>query len=167
MSGDMVTCRQCGEQHTVDSLELTFFRPDAVVELSEVERARDADESDDLCVISGGRFFIRATLPIPVLESETPYRIGVWVEAEEADFRRVYELWNDEHQVNEPPFSVTLANTIPTVQDTRGLGAELRLTGPTTRPEVFIICSGHPLAGQQRHGVTPHRAYEYTASVQK
>lgn len=166
MSSDVAVCGQCGELHPIDGLELTFFRPDVVVELAKEQRERDVRESDDICVIRGERYFIRATLPLPVLESEIPYRIGVWVEAEEADFRRIYELWSDEHQANEPPFTVRLANTIPTVPDTRGLGAELRLTGPTTRPEIFMH-SGHPVADQQRQGITAHRAYEYTESVQQ
>lgn len=167
MSGDLAVCGQCGQLHAIESLELTFFRPDAVVGLPREERERDVRESNDLCVIRRDRYFIRATLPLPVHESDVSYRIGIWVEAKEADFQRIYELWDDENQADQPSFLVTLANTIPTVPSTVGLVAELRLTGATTRPEVFVLRSGHPLDDQQHDGITAHRAYEYTSSAMR
>jgi len=167
MKSDEAVCQQCGAVHALDKLELTFFRPDAVVELSEDERTRDVLESDDLCVIRNEHYFVRATLPLPVHASEMPYRLGVWVQTSEAAFRRIYALWSEEHQASEPPFDVTIANRISSLPDTRGLAASLRLTGPKTRPEVFVAVDGHPIADQQRDGITAHRAYEYTASVQR
>lgn len=165
MNNDVETCQQCGEIHALESLELTFFRPDAVIELSGDERSRDVRESNDLCVMRNDRHFVRATLPLPVHGDDNPYRLGVWVETSEATFRRIRELWLDDNQAHEPPFDVTLANSIPTVPETRGLTALLRLTGPKTRPEVFIAASTHPMADQQRGGISRHRAFEYTTSV--
>jgi len=165
MSSDQATCRQCGEVHALDDLELTFFRPDAVIELSVDERNRDVKESDDLCVIRGDRHFVRATLALPVHGSDVAYRLGVWVETGEAAFQRICELWHDEDQAREPPFEVTLANSIPTVPETLGLAALLHLTGPRTRPEVFLAPSAHPIAHQQHEGISSHRAYQYTATV--
>jgi hypothetical protein len=165
MESDVAVCQKCGAVHDLDDMELTFFRPDAVVELSEDERKCNAHESDDLCVIGNDRFFVRATLPLPVSEKDIPYRIGVWVETSEASFKRICELWSDELQANEPSFGVAIANRIPTVPDTLGLAATLQLTGPKTRPEVFVAEPAHPLADQQRDGISAHRAYEYTVSV--
>ncbi|WP_158545130.1 DUF2199 domain-containing protein [Dyella monticola] len=165
MRSDEAACQQCGAIHALDKLELTFFRPDAVIDLPENARKQDVLESDDLCVIRNEHYFVRATLPLPVHASEIPYRLGVWVQTSEAAFRRIYMLWSDESQANEPPFEVTIANRISTLPDTRGLAASLQLTGPKTRPDVFVAVVGHPITDQQRNGITAHRAYEYTTSA--
>jgi len=165
MTSNVAACHQCGAVHAIDKLELIFARPDAVFELSGDERKRDVQESSDLCVLRGERCFVRAILPLPVHGSDIPYRLGVWVETSQAAYRRIRKLWRDEDQALEPPFEVTLANSIPTVPETRGLAAQLHLTGPKTRPDVFIAAKEHPLAEQQHHGISAHRAYEYTASA--
>lgn len=165
MNSDVAVCQQCGAVHALDSLELSFLRPDAVVELSDDERNSNVQESNDLCVIRGEHYYVRSTLPLPVHGSDIPYRLGVWAETSEAAFRRICELWRDDDQVHEPPFEVTLANSIPSVLETRGLAALLHLTGPKTRPEIFIAASGHPIADQQRNGISVHRAFQFTTSA--
>lgn len=165
MNSDVAACQQCGAVHALDELELSFARPDAVFELSGDERKRDVQESSDLCVVRGEHYFVRAILPLPVHGSDIPYRLGVWVETSQVAYKRICELWRDEDQALEPPFEVTLANGIPTVPETRGLAALLHLTGPKTRPDVFIATSNHPMAEQQREGISAHRAYQYTASA--
>lgn len=59
----------------------------------------------------------------------------------------------------------TIANAIPTLPPTLGLAAALRLTGPKTRPEVFVADSAHPLFAEQAQGIPFHRAFMYTTSV--
>ncbi|MFJ4144998.1 DUF2199 domain-containing protein [Pseudomonas sp. NPDC089734] len=158
-------CESCGEIHTDEMLELTFKRPDAVAGMTVEERAEHVQETDDICIIQGKRFFLRATLPLPVLDRPEAYRIGIWVEIAQADFERVYECWDDPKQSEEPLFSVMLANHIQTLPETLGLRAELRLIDPQTRPEVYAGVSDHPLKQEQSTGITPHRAHEYTSSI--
>ncbi|WP_218106433.1 hypothetical protein, partial [Duganella sp. SG902] len=45
---------------------------------------------------------------------------------------------------------------------TLGLRAELRLTGPATRPKIFLQVTQHQLYLEQTHGIDAHRAYEYS-----
>ena len=85
-------CAKCGEDHPLDEMELTFKRPDDAANLSPEERSAHLQESSDLCIIRGNRFFIRAVLPLPVESRADPYRIGLWVEVAQSDFERVYEL---------------------------------------------------------------------------
>jgi hypothetical protein len=144
-------------------MELTFRRPDEVIRLSAEERARLVKESDDVCVIEGKRFFIRALLPLPVESRAIPYCIGLWVEVTQATFERVYELWDSGEQVHEPPFAARIANDIPTASGSLALPAEMRLTGPATRPDVFLQPSQHQLYIEQAHGIDEHRVSEYSA----
>jgi hypothetical protein len=142
-------------------MELTFGLPDDALVLSWTapERLRI---DDDVCVIDAERYFLRAVLPLPVAGRVHPYRIGLWVEIDRAALVRVAELWTDPQQASEPPFRVHVANDVPTAEGIKGAAASLYLTGPTTRPSVHLSQTGTRLHDEQAHGITPHRASEYT-----
>lgn len=156
-------CSKCGEEHPPEEMELTFRRPDDVAKLSAEERARRVRENNDFCIVEGKRFFIRALLPLPVESRDIPYCIGLWVEVTQATFERVYELWDSDEQIHEQPFAAQIANDIPTADGSLGLHAEVRLTGPATRPEVFLQASQHQLYIDQTSGIDEHRAAGYTS----
>ncbi|QBF26995.1 DUF2199 domain-containing protein [Pseudomonas tructae] len=158
----MNTCSQCGADHAHDPGELAFRRPDALFALSPEEREHNARHNNDWCVIAGERYFLRALLPLAMAEQNDNYCIGIWVELQPSDFERVCELWRDEHQADEPPFAVRLANSIPTLPQTLGLEGQLQLSGPTSRPSVTLSTSSHPLAVEQVNGISLHRAHEYS-----
>jgi len=126
------------------------------------ERAATVQENKDLCVLCGERFFVRGVPPLPVLGRESQYNIGLWVEVTRSTFERVYELWDDPGQCSEQPFSVVLANDVPTHVQTVGMEAVLALSGPSTRPKVTLRAVKHSLFDEQSNGINPHKAYEYT-----
>ena len=159
----MPICAECGHEHPLDELELTFRRPDVVAALESVERDSRVQENRDLSVLDGKQFFIRALLPLPVAEREAPYNIGLWVQVSQSDFERVYELWDEEEQAQEPAFAATIANDIPNQPPTCGLAAALSLTGPETRPVLTLGQTEHPLVGEQNRGITAHRAAQYSS----
>eukprot|EP00456_Euglypha_rotunda_P079916 TRINITY_DN7708_c0_g2_i2.p1 TRINITY_DN7708_c0_g2~~TRINITY_DN7708_c0_g2_i2.p1 ORF type:complete len:137 (+),score=13.75 TRINITY_DN7708_c0_g2_i2:138-548(+) len=131
--------------------------------MSEGERLRDVQENSDLCETRAGRFFVRAVLPLPVEGWENPYNIGLWAEVSKENFYRILDLWTDPGQEAEPPFAAKIANEIYSHPLSLGLEAELRLTGPRTRPAIYVSGSEHEaLHREQCLGITPHRAYEYT-----
>lgn len=159
----MPVCEQCGIEHSLDELELSFKRPDATAELSPEERSNILQENSDLSVLSGERFFVRAILPVPVRGWSRPYNVGVWVEVNQLSFERIYLLWDNASQAEEAPFSAILANEIPLLPQTIGLGAQLQLSGPTSRPSIRLAASAHPLVAEQSHGISVHRAHEYSS----
>ncbi|MGH8358687.1 MAG: DUF2199 domain-containing protein, partial [Pseudomonas sp.] len=71
-------CNQCEEEHRIDEMELAFRRPDAVMALSQDDRESGVQENNDLAIIGGKQFFIRALLPLPVLGREEVFYIGIW-----------------------------------------------------------------------------------------
>jgi hypothetical protein len=143
-------------------MELTFKRPDDAARLSPEERREQLQESSDLCIMNGARFFIRAVLPLPVESRVDPYRIGLWVEVAQSDFERVYDLWDSEEQLSEPPIPAVVANNIPIAPGALGHAAELRLAGPSFRPDVILKPSSHPIYIEQSSGIDAHRIAEYT-----
>jgi len=109
-----------------------------------------------------GRFFIRAVLPLRVVDWDNPYRIGIWVELDRVAYARVLELWDDPSQSKEPSLHAKLANDIPSFPSTCGMPVRLQLTGPKTRPDVLVPAGDHPLHREQCLGITSHRANEYS-----
>ncbi|MET0934799.1 MAG: DUF2199 domain-containing protein [Luteibacter sp.] len=159
------TCAICGTTHEEDELELSYGRPDAIFDMPTDERSLDVYESDDACVIDDERFFLRATLPLPVHGRSSDYHIGVWVEVGEEIFHRVGDLWDDPLQAAEPPMKGTLANEIRLHGHSLGEPLLMQLTGPATRPQVFISDRDHSLGREQREGISTHRASEYSAGL--
>lgn len=160
---DEVACSQCGAVHPRSMMELSFKRPDAVMALPEERRKVEVQESDDLCAMRSGRFFVRGVLPLRVVEWEKPYRIGLWVEVGRTTFDRVQELWDAPDQDKEEPFFAVIANEIPSFPSTIGLKVKLQLTGPTSRPDILVSESEHPLHREQHLGISVHRANEYSS----
>jgi hypothetical protein len=158
---NIITCDTCGKAHPREEIELVFVLPQPIFELSEEQRERRCHIGADMCAIDRSRFFLRGLLPIPVRGRTIPYRIGLWAEVDEAAFRRINQLWEDPSQVNEPLLSAILANDVPLVPSTVGIEIDIRLTGPTTRPDFFLRNTAHPLAIEQQRGVDAHRALEY------
>jgi hypothetical protein len=159
-------CATCGEDH--DLLDPTFRRPEAVVTLASAERAARVKESDDLCAIwaasegESHRYFIRCVLKVALLDAEGQTAWGLWAEVAEADFRHIVEKWSDPQQASLPPVEALLANRVPDYPETLGLPATLRMTGPTTRPELaFDRLSIHPFAIECQNGVCTHRVMEW------
>jgi hypothetical protein len=157
-----VTCATCGKEHPREEIELVFALPQPIFELDEDQRAKRCDIDADMCAIDRSRFFLRGLLPIPVQGREVPYRIGLWAELDEPTFGHIYQLWDDPTQVDEPLLPAVLANDVPLVPSTMGVEIDIRLTGPTTRPDFFLRSTLHPLAIEQHRGVDAHRALEYS-----
>jgi hypothetical protein len=164
------TCTVCGKAHPRENMELTLHRPDAIAALPKEIRSERCKESDDLCTYWGEgseskRFFVRGVLPIPVDGRDVPYRIGAWAEVDKNVFYRIVDLWQKANQSQEPPFSAVLANEIPPHRDALGLKVQLRLTSPTSRPDLIVLDRSHALYHEQTRGISGHKAYEYTRLV--
>jgi len=165
-------CPTCGDEH--DLLEPSFRRPDAVVGLPRDERAQRVKETDDLCAIWAGSddephlYFVRCVLPVRLLDAEGDTAWGLWVQVAETDFHRIAGAWSDPDQASLPPMDAWIANQVPNYPDTIGLPVTLRLTGPTTRPQLTLDPgSTHPFATECLRGVCVHRVMDWLAPFMK
>ena len=160
---DEVICSVCGKTHSPDASELSFDLPDEIFELSEEERTQRCTISDDVCAIDRERFFIRGLLPMPVNGRMQAYRIGMWAEVSVEVYRRIYQLWSDPSQADEPHLHGVAANQLPLqTQNMRALPISIKLIGPKSRPDFFIQSQEHSLYREQMNGIDEHRALEYT-----
>ena len=160
-------CAVCGEYH--DELPLAFgaAAPFAYAALSEEERARRAALSSDQYVIDDEWFFVRGQLELPMIGTDEVFTWGVWVSLSEASFERMGELWEQEGREQELPYLGRLNTRLPEhiYPDTLNLKARVHTRPVGLRPFVELEPTEHPLAVEQRGGVTWDRVRAIAAAV--
>ena len=125
--------------------------------LSEQERKSRGMLGSDQCIVDDKSFFIRGLIEIPVVDGDGPFAWGVWVSLSKANFDRTSDLWNDPRRVNEPPCFGWLCNSIPGYTETLNLKTMVHSRPVGVRSYIEIEPTDHPLAREQRNGITLDR----------
>ncbi len=121
--------------------------------------------SSDQCVIDDQYFFIRGSIEIPVIDSAEPFSWSVWVSLSEKNFCRAQELWNDPGRVKEPPYFGWLNTQLPVYPDTLSLKTLAHTRPVGIRPLIELEPTDHPLAIEQREGITMARVREIAEKI--
>ena len=162
MNQKLVKCPCCEKLVPSDQIELAFRRPDAIAALDEEEREAKCKYNDDIYIYQGKHFFIRCVLPLPVHDTGRDYCLGVWIQVSENSFNKIWDLWDDESQSDEPPIRGLLANSVPLTEGSANAQVMVELTGPTSRPNVIVEDQNCSLYQEQTCGISIHRASEYS-----
>jgi hypothetical protein len=152
-------CRICGEWH--DGMP-TFGWPYPVQYVAVPAEQRDNRTvlTSDTCTIDSEFFFIRGCIEIPVAQSSDPFSWGVWVSLREKNFRHYQQLLAETDQSGHGPFFGWLASHIWLYPDTLNLKTMVHLRDGGVRPYIELEPTGHPLAVEQREGITVERVAE-------
>ncbi|MCY0925713.1 DUF2199 domain-containing protein [Streptomyces sp. H27-H1] len=158
------TCSSCGERHTELPMSYSAAAPD--VWNAGFEADADSMLSSDQCVIKGHHFFIRGMIEIPVIGSTDIFSWGVWVSLSRDDFTRALDVWNAEGREAEKPYFGWLSTELALYSEGT---ADLK-TNAHTRPvgkrfSIELEPTGHPLAVEQRTGITRERVREIAMAV--
>jgi hypothetical protein len=154
------TCLSCGEVHEGLPLDFGFDEP-----AHWDGRRHDHDFLDaDLCSWTddvGTRcYFVRGVLEIPVHELGERFAYGVWGSLSEESFERVVARWEDPDRVDDPPYFSWLSNSIPGYPETLNLRANVVTAALDLRPSITLLDDEHPLAVEQREGISVARVEE-------
>jgi len=152
-------CSKCGEVH-VGPPDLAFDSPFYYHAMSEEERRRSAVLTADTCVIEDKEFFVRGILEIPVQDRDTTFAYGVWVSLSEKNFARYQELFESTGRLEEPPYFGWFSNELPGYPDTLNLKTHVHLRPYPSRPSIELEATDHPLALEQRNGISVDRLRE-------
>lgn len=131
----------------------------------EQERPGRVELTSDACVIDGQWFFVRGCLDIPVRDHEEPLSWGVWCSLSPDNFRRYAALYQQVDREAGESFFGWLCSALPGYPDTQELKTMVRLRPWPTRPFVELEPTSHPLAVEQREGITVARARELAEQV--
>jgi hypothetical protein len=159
------TCRVCGEFHNELPMHYGTAAPIYWFHIPEEERERRCLLSSDQCVIDRQHFFIVGNLEIPVIGSDEPFSWDVWVSLSEANFRRACELWEKAGRESEPPYFGWFSTGLPIYPDTINLKTHVHTRAVGRRPFIELEATDHPLAIEQRQGITLDRVQQIAELV--
>jgi hypothetical protein len=121
---------------------------------------------EELCIIRGESYFVRARIVIPVTDADTDFEWGVWVSLSLPNFTRMLDLWDTPGRESEEPYFGWLSSEIPVYEPTT---AELKTRVHTQpigqRPLLELEPTDHPLAVEQRTGITLARVQQIAERV--
>lgn len=159
-------CRACGQHHPELPLCYGAEAPVPWLMLPEEERAGRGELTSELCVIDGRMFFVLGNLDIPIHGSDQPFRWNVWLSLSEPNFRRMVELWENPARVQEPPYFGWLCTDLPSYpESTLHLKTHVHTRPVGQRPWVEVERTCHPLAVEQRKGISWKRVQEIAEQV--
>jgi hypothetical protein len=151
------TCSKCGQTHS-GFPDLAFDVPFYYQGLTDDERAR-ARLSSDTCVIDDD-YFVRGVLEIPIHGGDETFGFGVWVTLSHQNYQRYEQLYEQRDRLPEEPYFGWFSNRLPGYPDTLNLKTNVYLRPYPTRPRIELHKSDHPLALEQRGGITVKRVQE-------
>lgn len=128
--------------------------------IPEGERAERCDLGSDECVIDRQQFFIRGCFDIPVRGQDEPFTWGVWVSLSEASYTKWAELFEEQLRSHAGPFLGWLNASLKPYPDTMHLKTRVHLRDGGIRPFIELEPTDHPLAIEQREGITVGRVAE-------
>jgi hypothetical protein len=161
------TCQCCGKQYDTLPFAFALDVPDPWLAVPEGERRLRATLTSDRCIIDRTEFCIRGRLEIPVIGRTDFFIWGIWVSVSKDGYDRVAELWNTEIREHETPIPGALCSDLPIYPRTTGLPCHLHLRNAGRRPSIKLEPADHPLAVEQRDGITLDRVKEIAAAVQR
>lgn len=159
------TCRCCGRQFNTLPLDYAWEAPDHWFQIPEPEREHRAKRDSEVCWIDGKDVFVRGCLEIPIVGQDNSFTYGVWVSVSKASFSRILELWTAPVVENEPRKFGWLCNEIPVYPTTLNLKTHIHLRGGGKRPSIELEPTDHPLAIEQRTGISIERVEEIVAAL--
>jgi hypothetical protein len=133
--------------------------------IPEDEREERVLLSSDLCLIDGKHGFLLGNLEIPVLDSDQIFSWDVWVSLSLPNFKRAYQLWEQSGRESEPPYFGWLSTSLPGYPETLHLKTNVHTREVGRRPRVELDPTDHPLAVEQRQGITLARVQEIAELV--
>jgi hypothetical protein len=152
-------CRSCGKRH--DEAPLSYAIDAPVYWTGEEANRQDCVLDQEYCIIRGEHFFIRGNVDIPVVDSGDTFQWTVWVSLSGPNMQRTFDLWETAGRESEPPYFGWFATDLPLYEPTTvELKANVHTQPVGTRPRIKLEPTGHPLAVEQRDGITTARVQE-------
>jgi hypothetical protein len=159
------TCRSCGKYHAELPMHYGAEAPLAWYAIPAAQRKRRCVLSADQCIIDGRHYFMVGNLEIPVRRVKEPFSWGVWVSLSARNFARACELWERPGREKEPPYFGWLSTALPGYPDTINLKTQVHTREVGRRPFIELEPTDHPLAVEQREGITRSRVREIAELV--
>ncbi len=153
-------CSTCGNRHNEMPMCFGSNAPALYHSIPEAERSSRVELTTDQCVIDNQHFFVLGRILIPVIDGSGPFIWMAWVSLSEANFLRTSALWETHGREKEPSYFGWLQSSLPYEQTTLNMKAQLQTMTLGERPNIWLEESEHPLAKEQRNGISMARVQQ-------
>lgn len=128
--------------------------------------ADDCLLSSDQCVVRGQHHFVKGLIEIPVIGGDEVFSWGVWVSLSRENFSRAAERWDVPGREAEKPYFGWLTTDLSVYPATTlNLKTHVHTRPVGERPYVELEPTDHPLAVEQRTGITMDRVREIAVAL--
>jgi hypothetical protein len=158
------TCQCCGKQHDELPAHWATAAPVSYEDIPEAERAARAELLDDFCSVDE-HYFIRGLIEIPIIGSDEIFSWGVWVSLSATSMETVQGAWERADRESVGPFFGWLNAALPFYPETLNLKTYVHLNPPPFIPSIELEPTDHPLAVEQRQGITMQRVIEIAETL--
>lgn len=158
-------CSRCEQYHSQLPLSYGPPAPASYFHLPEAEREARCNLTSDICVIDEEYFFIVGNLEIPIVGTTQRFSWDVWVSLSRDNMKRVFDLWEDCDRIHESPYFGWLNTLLPAYPSTLSLKTQVHTRVVGRRPYIELEPTDHPLAVEQRTGITMARVQEIAEIV--
>lgn len=158
-------CHVCGRLHPGLPLGYGAEAPYSWYLIPEAERDQRAVLSSDQCAIDDQEFFIAGDIDLPIIGSDQTFTWTAWVSLSRKNYERAVELWNQAGRETEPPYFGWLNMSLPTYPETLNLKTHVHTRPVGERPFFELEPTEHPLAIEQRAGVTWARIQQIAEAI--
>jgi hypothetical protein len=149
-------CPHCGAEHAETPLCFGIEAPWRAL-VPESEFAQRVDLSPDQCIVDGEHFFVRGHVEIPILGQPEPLAFSVWSSLSEQSFRHMSKRWDAPDRASDPPYFGWLCSPIAVYPSTIHLKLSVQSRPVGLTPLFSVEPTEHPLALDQRNGMTIDR----------
>jgi hypothetical protein len=159
------TCKCCGQVH--DGLPVSYAT-EAPVQwggLAPEERKKRGQLGSDQCIIDNEFFYVKGNIRIPIIGESDPFVWTVWVSLSHDSFDRVSHQWEKRGREKEPPYFGWLSTDLPFYPDTMNLKTSVLTQPKGIRFHIELEPTDHPLAVEQRDGITWDRVQEFAEKL--
>jgi hypothetical protein len=163
--GETFRCDVCGQTHEGPPLSYGFGAPLAYYGIPKWLRGFRSLLTTDTCRIHEKHFFILGNIRIPILGSEKSFSWTAWVSLSKENFERALDLWETPGREKEKAYFGWLSNSIPGYPETTNLKTYVHTQPVGIRPEIELEPTEHPLAQEQRNGITWERVKEIASNA--
>lgn len=120
--------------------------------------------SEDFCILDGEHYFVRCTLEIPLIGSGgRHFAYGVWSSLSAKNFRAYVDTFDSGAQRDLGPWFGWFSNRLKGYSETLSLKCQVHPRPGRTRPWIELEPTEHPLAVEQRRGITLDRVLQIYA----
>ena len=153
-------CSTCGEWHDEFPFDFGADVPDMAYDIPASERESRVVGNSDFFVIDNQYYFARGIIEIPILGDERTFNWGVWVSLSEKNFKRMTEFLQSAESEKEPAYFGWLSTALPYPEPTLNLKTMVYTQPVGLRPKIELEPTSHPLAIEQREGITMERVQQ-------